>query len=71
MNKIEIPEEHRLLCPGCGEILDMRDISVLGHGWIENGEIVCYKVDGLGCSSSKRVGDNVEWTRDKKAIHLN
>ena len=69
--KIEIPQEHQLKCEGCGEILDMRDTSILSHGWIEGGEIVCYDDEPIKYSSSKKVGDSVLWTADKKPIHLN
>ena len=66
-----IPKEHQLKCEGCGKILDMRDPSILSHGWIEDGEIVCYDEEHIKYSSSKKVGDSVLWTADKKPIHLN
>lgn len=67
-----IPEEHQLKCNGCGEILDMRDPSVLTHGWIEGDDIVCYDSKGkISYSSSIKIGDNVQWTSDKKPINLN
>lgn len=68
---MDIPKEHQLKCPGCGKILDMRDINVLSHGWIEDGEIVCYEEVDLPYSSSKKVGDAVQWTKNKKPIGLN
>lgn len=68
---MEIPKEHQLKCKGCGKILDMRDISVLSHGWIENGVIVCYEDDNLTYSSSKKEGEPILWTKNKKPIHLN
>jgi hypothetical protein len=69
----EIPKEHQLKCEGCGEVLDMRDISVLSHGWIEDGEIVCFLENELGLSytSSRKVGEPVEWTKDKQPVYLN
>jgi hypothetical protein len=67
----EIPIEHQLLCEGCGEILDMRDASILSHGWIENGEIVCYTDIIVTYSSSKKVDESIQWTVDKKQINLN
>ncbi len=67
---MNIPKEHQLKCEGCGKILDMRDASVLAHGWIENGAIVCYDVD-IEYSSSKKIGESTEWTKDKKNINLN
>jgi len=68
---MEIPKEHQLKCEGCGKILDMRDTSILSHGWIENGEIVCYYEEPIKYSSSKKIGDSILWSADKKAIHLN
>jgi len=68
----DIPIEHQLKCEGCGKILDMRDTSVLSHGWIENGEIVCFDdAPKIPYSISKKVGDPTEWTGDKKRIDLN
>jgi hypothetical protein len=71
MEKKEIPIEHQLKCDGCGKLLDMRDPSILSHGWIENGLIECYDEDPIPYSSSIKVGDSVQWTSDKKPIHLN
>jgi len=65
-----IPEEYQLKCEGCGKILDMRDINVLSHGWIEDGKIVCYDED-IQYSSSRKVGEPFEWTSDKQRIPLN
>lgn len=67
---MSIPKEHQLKCPGCGKILDMRDPSCLSHGWIKDGKIVCYE-DEMPYTSSKEVGQPVEWTKDKKKIDLN
>jgi len=68
---MNIPKEHQLKCEGCGKILDMRDVNVLSHGWIENGIIVCYDEVDLPYSSSKKVGEPVQWTKDKQPIDLN
>ena len=68
---MEIPKEHQLKCQGCNKILDMRDPSILSHGWIEEGKIVCYDEGPIPYSSSKKVGDNIQWTPNKKPIHLN
>ena len=68
---MKIPKEHQLKCEGCGKTLDMRDPSILSHGWIEDGEIVCYDEGPIPYSSSKKIGDSVQWTVDKKPIHLN
>ncbi len=67
----KIPKEHQLECGGCGKILDMRDASVLAHGWIENGVIVCYDDSSIPYASSKKLGESTEWTKDKKSINLN
>lgn len=64
--KPEIPEEHQLKCERCGEIIDKRDLGeVLTHGFNE-----CIPVQ-TDYSTSKKVGDSVEWTKDKKRIDLN
>jgi hypothetical protein len=68
---MNIPKEQQLKCEGCGKILDMRDVNVLSHGWIEEGKIVCYDEVDLPYSSSKKVGDSTLWTKGKKAIGLN
>lgn len=68
---MKIPEEHQLKCEGCGKILDMRDPSILSHGWIENGQIVCYDEEPISYIGSQRVGDSTFWTKDKQAINLN
>lgn len=66
-----IPLEHQLKCEGCGSMLDMRDPSILSHGWIEGGEIICYPNEPIPYSSSRKLGDSTQWTADKKAINLN
>lgn len=66
-----IPKEYQLKCEGCGKILDMRDPSILSHGWIEDGKIVCYDEDPIPYKCSKKIGDSILWTNDKKPIHLN
>jgi len=68
---IDIPKEYQLKCSGCGKVLDMRDVNVLSHGWIESGIIVCYDEVDLPYSSSKKVGEPIEWTKDKNPITLN
>ena len=67
----EIPKKHQLLCKGCGKILDMRDISVISHGWIEGDKIVCYDDEPIEYYGSKKMGDSVFWTKDKKRVDLN
>jgi len=68
-----IPKEYQLECKGCGKILDIRDINVLCHGWIEDGKIICYNDDNepINYSYSKQLNDNKIWTKDKKSINLN
>jgi hypothetical protein len=68
-----IPPEHALTCPTCGKIIDKRDLGqVLSHGvYNENTRIYeCHEVD-VPYGSSKKVGDNVEWTKGKNKIDLN
>ncbi len=74
-----IPPEHALTCPTCGKIVDMRDLGqVLSHGEYNNltGKYECLTDEEIAAldvkySSSKKVGDNVEWTKGKKRIDLN
>lgn len=66
-----IPKEYQLKREGCGKILDMRDINILSHGWIEDGEIVCYEEENIPYSGSQKTGESVYWTKDKKRIDLN
>lgn len=68
---MEIPKEYRLLCEGCGKILDIRDPSILSHGWIEDGQIVCYEEKEIEYSGSQKMGEPIFWTKDKKEINLN
>ena len=67
--------DHKLICPTCGAEIDLRDLgAVMSHGlWNEasqrhecNPEPIIVEF-----SSARRVGDPVEWTRDKKPINLN
>jgi hypothetical protein len=67
----KIPIEHQLKCEGCGKILDMRDPSVICHGWIENGEIVCYDDKEIEYSGSKKLGDNRYYTSSNIEININ
>lgn len=69
----KIPQEHQLICETCGQVIDMRDLGqVLSHGVFNEltGKYECILVD-VPYSASKKVGDNVEWTKDKKPINLN
>jgi len=69
--KEEIPKEYQILCKGCGKILDMRDPSILRHGWIEDGKIICYDEELVEYSGSQKKGELLFWTKDKKSINLN
>lgn len=69
-----IPHEHRLSCRTCGQIIDMRDLGqVLSHGQYNEltGKYECHEVKDVPFGTSKKMGDNVEWTKDKKRIDLN
>ncbi len=76
---MNIPLEHQLKCPTCGKIVDMRDLGqVLCHGFMnkETGKYDCMSDEEIAAldvqySSSKKVGDSTEWTKDKKKIDLN
>jgi len=70
-NNMEIPKEHQLKCNGCGKMLDMRDVLILSHGWIEDGEIVCYDDEPIAYSSSQKIGDHLQWDNNKNPIYLN
>jgi hypothetical protein len=63
-------EQHFQECNACGELYDMRDIGdVAFHGFdqcLEGGE-----PKDIPYSSSKKVGESVEYTKDKQAVHLN
>lgn len=70
----EIPSEYQLFCPGCGKILDMRDVNVLSHGWTEGDQIVCYLDEGehaIPYSGSQKVGEPIFWDKDKNPTFLN
>ena len=70
-----IPAEHQLECRTCGQILDMRDLGqMLSHGqW--NRETQRYECQDeprdVEYTSSRKVGDPIEWTKDKTPINLN
>lgn len=70
-----IPQEHQHKCATCGKILDMRDLGqMLSHGNYNEltGKYECDEVEkDIPYSSSRKVGDPVEWTKDGKQIDLN
>lgn len=69
-----IPPSHALTCPTCGKTIDMRDLGqVLAHGQYNEtlGIYECQEPVDVPYSSSRKVGDNVEWSKDKKPNHLN
>jgi hypothetical protein len=73
-NAEAIPPEHALACPTCGKIIDKRDLGqVLVHGVYNEatGKYECHEPVDVPYSSSKKVGDSVEWTKDGKRIDLN
>ena len=70
----KIPAEHQLQCPTCGKTIDMRDLGqVLAHGQYNEklGIYECKEPEDVQYKSSRKVGDPVEWTKDKKQIDLN
>jgi hypothetical protein len=70
----DIPPEHQHTCATCGKIIDMRDLEqVLAHGVYNEatGKYECHEPQDVPYSSSKKVGDSVAWTKDKKRIDLN
>lgn len=69
-----IPPEHALTCPTCGKTIDMRDLGqVLSHGQYNEvtGKYECHEPVDVPYDTSKKVGDSVEWSKDKKPINLN
>lgn len=69
-----IPPSHALTCPTCGKIIDCRDLSqVFAHGQYNEllGIHQCVEVKDVPYESSRKVGDSVEWTKDKRKIDLN
>lgn len=75
MAENNIPEEHQLECSVCKKILDMRDLGqVLSHG-IYNETLKVYEClpeeKDIPYTLSKKEGDSVQWTKDKKPLNLN
>lgn len=69
-----IPHEHQLQCPTCGQTIDMRDLGqVLAQGQYNanTGAYECQEAQDVQYTSSKKVGDSVEWTKGKDPINLN
>lgn len=66
---------HIIICATCGAEIDRRDLSqVMSHGnWNEASHRHECEPEGkiVEFSAARRVGDSVEWTRDKKPINLN
>ncbi len=61
-----IPKEHQLECPKCEVVFDMRDLGqAMSHGFGD-----CKPIE-IPYSKLKKIGDSVEWTKDKKRIDLN
>lgn len=69
-----IPQEHALTCPTCGMEIDCRDLGqVLAHGQYneQTGKYECHEPVDMPYSSSRKVGEPVEWMKDKRKIDLN
>jgi hypothetical protein len=67
--------EHIIQCTICGKPIDCRDLGqAFSHGVLnkETGKYECLE-EGLDLpySTSRKVGDPTEWTKDKKRIDLN
>lgn len=69
-----IPLEHQHKCATCGKILDMRDLGqILAHGVYNEitGKYECHEPQDVPYETSKKVGEAVEYTKDKRRIDLN
>jgi len=72
INIMEVPKEHQLICPDCGQVIDMRDLSqVFAHEPCDGTRKNYNEIEKIQHSGSQKIGDNVYWTADKKPIHLN
>jgi hypothetical protein len=69
---MKIPKEHQLICPDCGQVIDMRDLNqVFAHENCNGIPIDYDNMEQIPYSGSQKIGDSVEWTKDKKPITLN
>jgi hypothetical protein len=49
----------------------MRDPSIFSHGWIENGEIVCYEEKEIEFSSSRKIDSPVAYMKGTYPVNIN
>lgn len=66
--------EFIIFCPTCGDPVDKRDLAaVLSHGWFnpETEKYECRDIGDVEYSGSVRVGEPIQWTKDKRKIDLN
>lgn len=69
-----IPQEHLIQCSTCNQYFDARDIGqVFAHGQLNEttGKYECHEAQDIPYSTSKKVGEPVEYTKDKTRIDLN
>lgn len=70
--RIAIPKEHQLKCSVCGQMLDMRDLNqVFSHEPCDGVPKDYDKTEQLRYSGSRKLGEPIHWTNDKKPIFLN
>lgn len=69
---MDIPKKHQLICPDCGQIIDMRDLSqVFAHEPCDGIPKDYDKIEQITYSGSQRIGEPIVWTKDKQSITLN
>ena len=68
-------ESYEIKCPTCGKILDKRNSGqILSHGWKNPGTGFYECPDEeteIPFSTAKKVGDNVQWTKDGDKLDVN
>lgn len=68
-------QDHYEKCPTCGKLIDMRDLGqVFSHGWMnkETGKYECSDEEiVVPFSSSKKVGDSVQYFKNGMTENLN
>lgn len=69
---MEVPQEHKLICPKCKQVIDMRDLSqVFAHEPCDGTKKDYRNIGQITHSGSQKKGDSIFWTKGKKAINLN
>lgn len=63
--------EHFQKCEVCGKNFDMRDLSEVMHHCFTGACATSDEIVKVPYLKSKRIGDNIEYTEDKKPIYLN